>query len=263
MGNILTTKKGTKVEIINCGNFYFDGGGIFGRVPKTMWEKWTPADDQNRILMATNILRVTKGSSIYLIDAGMGRIIDEKNWSIMGIGPQDIRVIKEPADYLICTHLHFDHIGGIHDLTIRSDIIVTSNEWTDARGEEEPLTKANYRDIDIDALEPFVCLVDPPYTPVDGIEIISTPGHTRGHASVVIDDEILYAGDLIPTSAHVHLPCIMAYDLYPMQSLKTKKSLLLDVCRKGMKIIFEHDPYRPWGNVGFSNNRFSVIESRQ
>jgi len=259
MDTTLITKKGTRVEIINCGNFYLDGGSMFGRVPKTMWEKWFPADDKNRILMATNVVRITKGPMVCLIDAGIGRNHAEKNWSILGTRPENIRVIREPADFLICTHLHFDHIGGIHDLDIRSDVIVARKEWEDAKRKDSPLTRGSYRNIDIEAIEPSVRIVDPPYTPFEGIEIISTPGHTRGHTSIVIDGEILYAGDLIPTASHVHLPCIMSYDLYPLQVLETKKTVLDTACRKEMKIIFEHDPDKAWGNVVFSNNRFSVL----
>jgi len=77
--------------------------------------------------------------------------------------------------------------------------------------------------------------------------------------SVLIDDEVFYPGDLIPTSAHVHLPCIMAYDLYPLVVLETKKKILEEAVRKGWTLVFEHDPYRPVGTIVKSDNKFKAL----
>jgi hypothetical protein len=76
---------------------------------------------------------------------------------------------------------------------------------------------------------------------------------------VLIDDEIFYPGDLIPTSAHVHLPCIMAYDLYPLSIIDTKREILSEASKQGWKVIYEHDPYRPVSFVDISNNNFTAL----
>jgi glyoxylase-like metal-dependent hydrolase (beta-lactamase superfamily II) len=102
-------------------------------------------------------------------------------------------------------------------------------------------------------------LVDPPCTVSEGIGIIPTPGHTQGHMSILIDDEVLYPGDLIPTSAHVHLPCIMAYDLYPLEIIATKQQILNNAVRLGWKVVYEHDPYKPMSSIGIKNNNFITL----
>src|SRR5512137_2380680 len=98
---MIETSKGTTVEVINCGNFLLDGGSMFGRVPKVMWEKWFPADEKNRIIMATNVLRIFKAGRIFLIDTGLGLRYDEKDLSILGIDLEQPHPIKEPVNCLI------------------------------------------------------------------------------------------------------------------------------------------------------------------
>jgi len=231
---------------------------MFGRVPKTMWEQWFPPDEKNRIVMATNILRVQTGGKIILVDAGLGSRYTEKDWEILGTGVENVRLIKEPVDCLICTHLHFDHCGGIQDMTVRSEVIISRAEWEDALG-ENPLSKGSYRKSDLDLLGRNLHLVDPPCVVADGIQVLATPGHTRGHMSVLIDDEVFYPGDLIPTAAHVHLPCIMSYDLYPLTILETKQKILNEACRKGWRLVYEHDPYRPISCIGISADKFKAV----
>jgi glyoxylase-like metal-dependent hydrolase (beta-lactamase superfamily II) len=259
VGTTLTTKHGTTIEILNCGNFLLDGGGMFGRVPKVMWEKWFPADEQNRIVMATNILHINKQGRTYLVDTGLGSLYTQKDWDILGTTLEQVSLLKEPVDCLICTHLHFDHCGGIQDMTVRSEVIISRLEWEDAHG-RSPLSKGSYRKADLDLLGIKLRLVDPPCTLVDGIQVLATPGHTRGHMSVLIDDEVLYPGDLIPTSAHVHLPCIMAYDLNPLEILETKKEILNEAIRKEWRLVFEHDPYRPISRIGKLGTKYLCLD---
>lgn len=258
MDTTITTRRGTSIEVINCGDFLLDGGTMFGRVPKAMWEEWFPVDERNRITMATNVLRIVKDGLTYFVDTGLGSLYTDKDWDILGTTLQRVRLITEPFDVLICTHLHWDHCGGIQDMTVRSRIVISRNEWEDAHG-ENPLSKGSYRRADLDRLREKLLLVDPPYAVADGIEVLPTPGHTRGHMSVLIDDEVFYPGDLIPTAAHVHLPCIMAYDLYPLTVLETKTGILEDAVRKGWRFVFEHDPYRPLGGIEKSGSRFKAV----
>jgi glyoxylase-like metal-dependent hydrolase (beta-lactamase superfamily II) len=255
---MIETSKGTAVEVINCGNFLLDGGSMFGRVPKVMWEKWFPADGKNRIIMAANVLRIFKDGKVFLVDAGLGSHYGKKDCSILGIDIEQLHPIKEPVDCLICTHLHFDHVGGIQDLEVSSEVLVSRVEWENAHV-ENPLIHGSYRRIDLDLIAKRLRLIDPPCSIADGIQLLPSPGHTRGHVSVLIDDEILYAGDLIPTSAHVHLPCIMAYDLYPLDIIETKQQILTIAHKRGWKVIYEHDPYRPVSSIRIKNNKFIAL----
>jgi len=256
MNTTITTRRGTAIEVINCGNFLLDGGTMFGRVPKVMWEKWFPTDGKNRITMATNVLRIVKDGRTYVVETGLGSLYTANDWEIMGTSLDRVRLLTDPVDCLICTHLHWDHCGGIQDIEVRSEVIVSRMEWEDARG-ENPLSKGSYRAADLEKVEKILRLADPPEDVADGIRLIPTPGHTRGHMSVLIDDEVFYPGDLIPTAAHVHLPFIMAYDLYPLTVLETKKKILDEAVRKNWTLVFEHDPYRPVGTIRIEGTRYS------
>ncbi len=252
----LNTRKGKLVEVINLGNFLLDGGTMFGRIPKAIWEKWFPSDERNRILMATNILRIYLGDGmVYQIDAGLGSLYTDKEKDILGID----RTMQNPVsqdkriDYLVLTHLHFDHCGGISDLEVKESVIVSRQEWEDTQKVTE-LTRKSYRQRDLKQISQKLLLVEPPMEVSPGIEIIPTPGHTKGHASILVDNEIFFAGDLLPTYAHVHLPCIMAYDLYPTEIVEVKKKMLNRARSEGWTIIFEHDPYTPMKKASALNN---------
>jgi len=252
----LKTRAGTYAEIINTGNFLLDGGSMFGRAPKMMWERWFPADEENRILMATNILKIQAKGTSYQVDAGMGSMWDEKERKLFGIEGQD--PYRGDADYLIFTHLHFDHCGGISNIDVREKVLVSKKEWADAMNNNNPLTRGSYRKADLDAIEPNLKCIEPPYKIADRIEILPTPGHTKGHISVLIDRELFYPGDLIPTSAHVHLPYIMAYDLFPLEILRAKKRMLEMALEEDWIVIFEHDPYIPFAKIDKKDGKFKT-----
>jgi glyoxylase-like metal-dependent hydrolase (beta-lactamase superfamily II) len=256
----MKTSRGTLVEIINCGNFLLDGGSMFGRVPRTMWEKWFPPDEKNRILMATNILRISTKNETILVDAGLGTAYGKQDRVILGLNETHGNPVTDAVDRLICTHLHFDHVGGIQDLVLKKDAVISKNEWKDAQV-NHPLIRGSYRKMDLDLMADRLCLVEPPCSLSESIKLIPTPGHTRGHVSVLIDDEIFYPGDLIPTAAHVHLPCIMSYDLYPLQIIETKKEILHESVKGRWKLVFEHDPYRPVCTVEIKNRNFIAVEA--
>jgi len=249
------TRRGTSVEIIDTGTFLLDGGTMFGRIPKNLWQKWFPADDQNRILMAANALKVRADGRTILVDAGLGTRYEGKEADILGIETR--QALMEPIDDLILTHLHFDHAGGIQDLDLAGTAVVSRLEWEDAH-QEDPLTRGSYRAEDLEAIAPHLTLIDPPCAWGDHIEILPSPGHTRGHVSIVVDDEVFFPGDLIPTAAHCHLPCIMAYDLYPMEIIEVKRDLLNKAHSRGWLTVFEHDPYLPVGRISTSNSTFKA-----
>ena len=250
------TRHGTSIEIIDTGTFLLDGGTMFGRIPKNLWEKWFPADDQNRILMAAHALKVTADGRSVLIDAGPGTHYERKEADILGLLAKD--AVLGPIDDLILTHLHFDHAGGIQDLDLKGTAVVAGLEWEDAHL-EDPLTRGSYRPSDLAVIARHLKLIDPPCAWGDHIQILPSPGHTRGHVSIVVDDEIFFPGDLIPTAAHCHLPCIMAYDLYPLEILKVKQEFLNQAQKRGWLTVFEHDPYNPAGHIASIKNTFRAI----
>lgn len=252
------TSAGTRVELINTGNFLIDGGSMFGRVPRMEWERHCPADGQHRISLATNIARITRGHTTILVDCGLGSRYEKADEELLGIDTRLTRLDLPPVDHLICTHLHFDHVGGVHDLKIRDRIFVSRREWHDAHHEDD-ISRGSCRPEDLDRMEAHLELIDAPREILPGITCLATPGHTAGHMSVLIDDEILYAGDFLPTTAHLQLPWISSYDLYPLTVLETKRHILEQACERGWLVVFEHDTRCAAGHVVNRGGSYQII----
>ncbi len=250
------------LENITDGRFWLDGGAMFGAVPKILWNKLNPADEMNRIELALNCLLIQTPRKNILIDTGLGEKIDEKfkemyrlertatlleSLGTVCLKPEDI-------DFVINTHLHFDHCGGN---TIKKDdklvptfpkakYVVQRNEWYEATHPNER-TKASYLKENFLPIEQAgqLMLVDGDKEITPGIKVINTNGHTQGHQSVLIESEgkkAIYFGDLIPTASHIRLPYLMGYDLYPLELLETKKKILTQAIKENWLLIFEHDP---------------------
>ena len=242
--------------------FRLDGGAMFGVVPKPLWQKRAPADDRNRIGMAMRPLLV-RGERLMIVDAGIGDKFDAKFADIYGIdraAPLAQSLAKAGArtdavEIVLATHLHFDHAGGLTvrdaDGTIRPQFpsaryVIDRGEWHDAMHATER-NRASYIVENFAALEPAGC-VD--FTEGDaqvmaGVRVRRTGGHTRRHQIVYFESggkTAVFVADLIPTAAHIDLPWIMAYDLFPMETLAFKRQFLREAIDHEYLIFFEHDP---------------------
>ncbi|MGH9370558.1 MAG: MBL fold metallo-hydrolase [Vicinamibacterales bacterium] len=251
-------------ELISLFDGYFrlDGGAMFGVVPKPLWERRAPADERNRILLATRPLLV-RGEKTMIVDAGIGGKMDEKNALIYGIerarnlthSLADAGLTASDIEIVLASHLHFDHAGGFtvreRDGAItpafhRARYVVRSGEWHDATHPHErnrasylpdnfvPLAQAGA----VDFLQE-----DGPVMP--GVRVVRTGGHTMHHQIVLIESAgqtAVFAADLIPTTAHIDDPWIMGYDLYPMDTLAFKRRFIREAIERGYLIFFEHDP---------------------
>jgi glyoxylase-like metal-dependent hydrolase (beta-lactamase superfamily II) len=252
------------------GRFRLDGGAMFGVVPKVLWEKCCAADDLNRIpLSVTCLLIRAKGKNI-LVDTGLGSKEDDKfqrmfavertpmlldSLKPLGLGPEDIHMV-------INTHLHFDHAGGntikdengaIVPAFPKARYFIQHGEFEDAARANER-TKASYRQYNfapIDHENQWEFLHgDTELFP--GVTAVVTAGHTRCHQGVKIESEgqtAFYLGDLIPTVSHLPLPYIMGYDLFPIQTLETKRWVLDRAFEEKWVLLFEHDPLIQAGHV--------------
>jgi glyoxylase-like metal-dependent hydrolase (beta-lactamase superfamily II) len=255
--------------IVSDGTFWLDGGAMFGVVPKVLWNKLNPADDLNRIRLGLNCLLIQTGEKKILVDTGVGAKLKERfkdmyrvereyglveSLGAIGVKPEDI-------DFVINTHLHFDHCGGNTIIKTNTYVptfpnaqyIIQKEEWAAATKPNER-TKASYVRENFEPLEKAaqLTLVTGEHTVVKGVTVMPTPGHTQGHQSVYIESngkKALYCGDLIPTAAHVRLPYIMGYDLYPMDILETKKRILEQAVKEHWLLIFEHDPETPFAYI--------------
>lgn len=242
--------------------FRLDGGAMFGVVPKPLWQKRAPADDRNRIAMAMRPLLV-RGERLMIVDSGIGGKFDAKFADIYGIErpeslAQSLERVGAPTDaveIVLATHLHFDHAGGFTvtgaDGTIRPQFpaaryVIDRGEWHDATHATER-NRASYIVENFVPLEAAGCVdfTDGDVQVMPGVRVRRTGGHTRRHQIVYFESNgktAVFAADLIPTIAHIDVPWIMAYDLFPMETLAFKRDFLREAIEREYLIFFEHDP---------------------
>lgn len=252
------------------GRFRLDGGAMFGVVPRVLWEKCCPADEHNRIPLSLTCLLIQAHGKNILVDTGLGSKHDEKFQRMFaveqtpslhdslrhfGLSPNDIHVV-------INTHLHFDHAGGntVRDeggRTIptfrKAHYLAQRGEFVDAIRANER-TKASYRQENFNPIQESHQweFLDGDTEWLPGVSVIVTPGHTEHHQSVKIESEghtAFFLGDCIPTVSHLPLPYIMGYDLFPLQTLETKRWILDRAYEEKWLLIFEHDPRIEMGYV--------------
>jgi glyoxylase-like metal-dependent hydrolase (beta-lactamase superfamily II) len=262
-----TTLGDFELTVVSDGTYFLDGGGFFGVVPKSLWSKKVAADDQNRVAAGLNSLLVRTGEKNVLIETGIGNKLSEKmvriygqpaqlleNLQAAGIDPKDI-------DIVINTHLHFDHCGWN---TVRQDGKIASTfprakyyapegEWQYARHPSErdaiSFISENY--------DPLVksgqmTLLKGGEEIVPGISVKTFPGHTAHMQAVIVRSggrTACYISDLIPTSAHIDLTWGMAFDLYPLQTIESKKRYYSEATPERWLTVFTHDDQVPWGFV--------------
>jgi glyoxylase-like metal-dependent hydrolase (beta-lactamase superfamily II) len=235
---------------------------MFGTVPKPLWERRSPPDPRNRIQLAMRPLLV-RGERLMIIDAGLGAKMDAKSADIYGVDrrkPLDeslaaAGVQRSEIDLVLASHLHFDHAGGFTVADSSGRIVpafpraryrVSHGEWEDAMHPHER-NRASYLP------ENFVPLADAGVLDflngdaivMPGVRVKRTGGHTRFHQIVYLESggrTAIFAADLIPTTAHVDLPWIMGYDLYPMETLEFKRAFLREAIDNEYLVFFEHDP---------------------
>lgn len=264
------------LHLVSDGSVWLDGGAMFGVVPRVLWEKKTPPDENNRIRLGLNCLLVRTGSHNVLIDTGCGEKYTEKEIRIYRI-EHDVALSGQLArlglatsdvDVVINTHLHFDHCGGNtrHDGNLvvptfpRAEYIVRRDEYDDANQPNER-SAASYFEHNWKVLRErrMLRLVEEDEEILPGIRLLHTPGHTRGHQSVLVESEghsLLFLADLCPTNAHIPVPWVMAYDLYPMTTIEVRKSIYKRAVDGNWLLFFEHDPIEPAGYLREAEGKY-------
>jgi glyoxylase-like metal-dependent hydrolase (beta-lactamase superfamily II) len=272
------------LTLVSDGEFRLDGGAMFGVVPRPLWEKVKPADERNRIRMATNCLLVGRGRDLLLVDAGIGDKHDAKFDEIYAIPPDGVRLPEsirragyelEDVTHVLLTHLHFDHCGwSTRERGGRLVPTFPKARYWISRGEVEHAREPNERDrasYEPVNWEPLfaagaVELFDDEAEPLPGITAVRAPGHNRDMAIVLLDgsrgsggsaarpaggvgERAVFWADLVPTTAHVPLAWIMGYDLYPLTTLEEKKRWLPQAVEGRWLGIFEHDLEVPLARV--------------
>ena len=263
------------------GYFRLDGGAMFGVVPKPLWERRTPADDRNRITLGLRPLLV-RGEQTLLIDAGIGDKSDAKFIEIYGIDRgrhlghslDTAGIAPADIDLVLASHLHFDHVGGFTRRDAsgalvpafpRARYVARTAEWEDATHPHERNRASYLAENFVPLMEAGVLdLVDGDATIMPGVRVVRSGGHTMHHQVVYIESEgrtAVFAADMIPTTAHVDEPWIMAYDLYPMDTLAFKRRFVREAIEREYLIFFEHDPRIAAGYIRERDGRKYVEEA--
>jgi glyoxylase-like metal-dependent hydrolase (beta-lactamase superfamily II) len=254
------------LHAIETGRFALDGGAMFGVVPKTLWEKTNPPDEKNRIAMAARALLVVDrrpGGKKILIDVGNGAKYNEKQTAIYKFDNTQFDIISSlkkhhltPADItdVILTHLHFDHAGGSTSMQNgevlptfpKARYYVQREHWRAANNPTER-DRASFFKEDFMPLQFHGVLdhTDGEGEIFSGISVRIVNGHTSALQCPVITDgttTLFYCADLMPTTSHVNIPWIMAYDLRPLVTLEEKKRILSQAVDESWILFFEHDP---------------------
>jgi glyoxylase-like metal-dependent hydrolase (beta-lactamase superfamily II) len=270
-----------RVEIIPDCEFRLDGGAMFGVVPRNLWSKPCPPDDQNRIRMNMNCLFIEAGHERILIDTGIGdkwsakhramyginrvRSLDESLKEIAGVTASDITIV-------INTHLHFDHAGGntLADESGKAVPAFPNARYFVSRAEfahAEAPTDRDRASYFAENWQPVrqsgqLELKDSEYEVVSGLRMETFAGHNRSMqcARLERNGQTLFGfADLVPMRAHVPFAWVMGYDLYPVETVEAKKKLLPQAALEDWMCLFYHEPDQPLGHIREQDGRLSAI----
>jgi glyoxylase-like metal-dependent hydrolase (beta-lactamase superfamily II) len=255
-----------KLYTINTGNFKLDGGAMFGVVPKVIWNKLNPADENNLCPWAMRCMLIEDDNKLILIDNGVGDKQDEKFFGHYHLHGNDSleKSLKQLGFHhtditdVILTHLHFDHCGG--SITRKDNKLVPAfpkaHYWSNERHwqwatEPNDREKASFLKENILPIKESgqLQMVRIPQTGNAYFTDSISMRYVHGHTDAMMLPQITYKGktivfmaDLIPAVAHLPVPYIMAYDMFPLTSLMEKKSFLQEALEKEYILFFEHDP---------------------
>ena len=249
---------------VETSEFGLDGGAMFGIIPKPVWEKKVSADESNRVNMVTRSLLLVSDEKKILIDTGNGTKWEEKYKKIYDINTDQYNIEKSLGKYgfsseqitdVICTHMHFDHIGG--NTKINSGKVVPTFPNAKYWISEENWKLANHpsqkdagsfieHDWKVLAENQMIEIIDGREPFIEGIDTIVTHGHTPGLLHPIVSDgsnKLFYGADIFPMVAHIPIPWVMAYDVQPVVTMEEKQKLLQKMDREDWILFFEHDPH--------------------
>jgi glyoxylase-like metal-dependent hydrolase (beta-lactamase superfamily II) len=255
-----------ELTAISDGVYPLDGGAFFGVVPKVLWAKKVRVDEKNLVPAGLNSVVVRTGRHTVLIETGIGNKLPEKmaklygqpaqlldNLAVAGITPEDI-------DIVINTHLHFDHCGWN---TVRqgervaatfpnAKYYVQEGEWKHAHENQRDAVSYLRENYDPLVESGQMKLLHGDQEIVPGVSVKVFPGHTRDMQAVIIrsgGQTACYISDLIPTNAHIELNWVMAFDLYPLETIESRKRYYTEAIPEKWLTMFTHDPNMPWTYV--------------
>ncbi len=269
---------------MRAGSYWWDGGAMFGVVPKTLWSKHQPADELNRVEAAFNCFVVETAGHRILIETGGGVRHDERARERMGL-PDPPRLEEllaqsgfapESIDLVVNTHLHWDHCGGntvdraggvdrdAHVLPAlpRARYITQRGELQHAR-EQHPRDAVSYRAVNYEPLveSGVLHLLDGDAEIAPGVEVRVAPGHNRDMMVVLVrsrGETWCHLADIAPFAAHVTPTWVAAFDLFPLETIATKLELFERAAAEGWWCSFAHDPAVVFAKIGVEEGKWRI-----
>lgn len=261
-----------KLYPIEAGNFKLDGGAMFGVVPKSLWHRTNPADNNNLIDIAARCLLVEDGSRLILIDTGMGDKQSDKFYSYYHLWGDDsidnslacFGFHRNDITDVFMTHLHFDHCGGTiqynKDRTVLEPAFKNATFWSNKdhwtwatqpnRREKASFLKENILPMEESGQLKFTSLPDNSILKNSGFgfDIFFANGHTDKQMIPIINYKgktICFMADLLPTAGHLPIPFVMGYDTRPLLTLDEKEQFLNLAANNNYYLFLEHDAHNP------------------
>jgi len=275
-----------KLTLLPTGTFKLDGGAMFGIVPKRLWNKANPADENNLCTWALRCLLIETGDRKILVDCSIGDKQDARWRSFFeptgAVSPlpalAERGITPEAITDVFLTHLHFDHCGGGVSFDENGKLVPTfpnaiywSNEqqWRSAMDpnekEKASFLKENFVPLKEAGRVQFIDVQRDMLDWLPGLKVQFTHGHTDAMMSLHIDAPqgyFVYCADAMPSSYHLNMPWVMAYDIRPLTTLEEKAWLLETAVDNDWRLIFEHDPQTACASLLRSENGRVIVKER-
>lgn len=258
-----------ELSIIRECRFGLDGGAMFGVVPKTLWQRVSPPDQENRVHLNCNLLLIETPRAKILVETGMGdrwSVKERERYAVENLVDTgemlaELGLKNSDVDAVIISHLHFDHAGGATRLVDGKLVPSFPNaKYYAQKGEWEfahncnARAMASYRMDDIEPLfeHGVLELIEGDTEIVTGVFARVTGGHTSHHQIVCFEsggEKGVFFADIMPTRSHVQPPWVMGYDHFPLTSCDVKSEWLSKAADENWLVVFDHEPGVPWGRV--------------
>jgi glyoxylase-like metal-dependent hydrolase (beta-lactamase superfamily II) len=252
-----------KLYPISTGTFKLDGGAMFGVVPKTLWNRHNPADENNLCTWAMRCLLIENGNRLMLVDTGLGSKQTEKFFSFYQPNREDTleNSLKQhgfhPSDVtdVLLTHLHFDHCGGAvnlekdgtHSIAFpQAQYWISKGQWETSH-QPNPREKASFLLENFDPIQAsgqLNLIENASSLNFEGVDFLTVNGHTEQMILPLIEmngRKVIYLADLMPSIDHINPAWVMAYDVRPLDTMKERQSLIEKAIQEDWILFFEHD----------------------